>query len=220
LSVKERIEAWLKEVKASGKPIEVVSFYQELPIRVKARLVDFDGKFLQWEAEPKLALAAADSGRLYFYFYDPLHQEKRLLSADVTYHGSSIVETTFPQPSQEPRFNRECLRVRASEKLPVKAYILTDEGRKELKVWDISEEGIGLIGERGSLNPGETVRVELSLPQGQVCLTGEVISAQPHEEGEKFGIKLHVRENEKKLLRSYIMARQREILNKIREVAG
>ena len=220
MSVKERIKEWLVKVKEEGKPIEVITFYQEIPIRVKTKLIDFDDNFLQWEAEPKLCLGVSDCGRLYFYFFDPYYGQKRLLSAEVNYHGSSMVETTFPKPSQEPRLNRESLRVKTSESLPVKAFVIDGEGKKEFKVWDISEEGIGIVGEPGSLNPGEEVRLELRLPQGELCVRGEVVSAQPEEEGERYGIKLLIKENEKKLLRSYVMARQREVLNKIREVAG
>jgi len=202
LKVKERIREWLKKVKEEGKPVEVITFYQEIPIRVKTRLLDFDDNFLQWEAEPKLCLGVSDCKKLYFYFSDPYYGQRRLLSADVNYHGSSMVETTFPLPSQEPKLNRECLRVKTSESLPVRVFVIDREGQKrEFKVWDLSEEGIGIVGKPGSLNPGEEVRLELRLPQGELCVKGEVVSAQPEEEGERYGIRLLIKENETQELR-------------------
>ena len=221
MNVKERIVNWLKELKEKGKPVEVIAFYQELPIRVKSSLVDFDENFVQWTSDPKLCLAAADGSKLFFYFLDPVYRDRRLLEADITYYGDAFIETVFPKLSSDPRFERETLRVTTSETLPVKAFFVMDGGeRLELPVRDVSEEGIGVIGEKGQLKLGQPLKVELLLPKGALCVNGEVESVEPYEDKEKFGIKLFVKENEKKPLRNYVMARQREILSKIREIAG
>jgi len=221
LNVKERIVNWLRELKEKGVPTEVVGFYQELPIRVKSKVLDFDDEFVQWESEPKLCLAAAEGGKLFFNFFDPSYQENRLLGADVTYYGSSFVETTFPLPSSDPRFRRQSVRVITSNSLPVKLFLVGEEGEKrELTVRDVSEGGVGAIGEDGLLKVGQPVKVELVLPDGALCLRGEVASVEPYEDKEKFGIRLFVKEKERKLLRNYVMARQREILSKIREIVG
>lgn len=220
MNVKERIFEWLKKLKSSGEPVEVTGFYQELPIRVKVRLLDFDGKFVQWESEPKLCLAAGDDGKLFFNFLDPFYGERRILGGDVTYYGSSFIETTFPLPASDPRFGRECVRVRTSPELPVKVFVLNDGKEEEFPVIDISEEGVGAVGGKGFMKIGQPVKARLLLPQGNLSFNGEVVSVEPYGDGEKFGIKLLTDQNGKKLLRDYVMTRQREILNKIREIAG
>ncbi|MEO2065583.1 MAG: hypothetical protein ABGX17_03685, partial [Desulfurobacteriaceae bacterium] len=132
MEVKNRILNWLSELKEKGIPVEVIGFYQELPIRVKTKLIDFDENFLQWEYNPKLYLTASDDGKFFFYFNDPLYREKRLLGADVTYYGNSFIETSFPKPFSDPRFGRQVVRVTTSEKLPVKFYLLSESGEKLL----------------------------------------------------------------------------------------
>jgi len=219
LELKNRIFNWLSELKEKGIPVEVIGFYQELPVRVKTKLLDFDENFLQWEYNPKLYLTASDDGKFFFYFNDPLYREKRLLGADVTYYGNSFIETTFPKPFSDPRFGRQVVRVTTSEKLPVKFFLLSESGKRVgLPVRDISEEGVGVIGEKGFLKLGEPIKSEIILPKGALLLEGKVVSSEPMGDKNRFGIKFSIREREKKLLRDYVMARQKEILSKIRDL--
>jgi hypothetical protein len=112
------------------------------------------------------------------------------------------------------------LRVKTSEKLPVKAYLIGEDGsKKELKVRDVCEEGVGILNAEELLSLGEPVKIELVLPEHVLTLTGKVVSIDELPEGQKFGIKLNVRERDRKVLNNYVMARQREILNKIKEIA-
>ncbi len=67
MEVKNRIFNWLSELKEKEAPVEVIGFYQELPIRVKTKLLDFDENFLQWKYNPKLYLTASDDGKFFFY---------------------------------------------------------------------------------------------------------------------------------------------------------
>ncbi len=76
------------------------------------------------------------------------------------------------------------------------------------------------MAQKGTYKVSQLVKVELLLPGGALCLSGEVVSVEPYGDREKVGVRFSVRESDKKPLRNYAMARQREILNKIREVAG
>ena len=219
MEVKNRIFNWLSELKEKEALVEVIGFYQELPIRVKTKLLDFDENFLQWEYNPKLYLTASDDGKFFFYFNDPLYREKRLLGADVTYYGNSFIETTFPKPFSDPRFGRQIVRVTTSEKFPVKFYLLSESGKEiALPVRDISEEGVGVVGEKDLFKVGEPIDLKLVLPRGELSLRGKVVSSESMGDKNRFGIKFSIREREKKLLRDYVMARQKEILSKIRDL--
>ena len=215
LSVVDRIKEWLKELEGKGRPVEVISFFNELPVRCKVRLLEVGDKFVQWESTPKLQLAAEDSGKLYVKFNDPLHGAERILGADVVYQGSSLIETTIPRPQEAAFFRRESLRVRVSDTLPVRASI---EGKNfPVIVRDISEGGVGLIVPKGTLNFGEKLNLNLELPFGSLALKGEVVSVEPYGDGEKVGVKfLKPTQSDRSLINRYVMARQREILNKIR----
>jgi len=222
LEVENRIVEWLKEMKEKGATIEAISFYQELPIRVRTKVLDIDEarKFVQWESDPKLSLALSETGRVYFRFFDPLYKQNRIVGADATYYSDEFIETTYPAPLIAPGLNRQCLRVKTSEKLPVKAYLIGEDGsKKELKVRDVCEEGVGILNAGELLSLGEPVKIELVLPEHVLTLTGKVVSIDELPEGQKFGIKLNVRERDRKVLNNYVMARQREILNKIKEIA-
>ncbi|WP_457681193.1 PilZ domain-containing protein [Thermovibrio sp.] len=220
MEVKDRIASWLEDLKRNSKPVEVVSFYQELPVKVKTELVDFDENFVQWKSELKLVFAVADSGKLYINFYDPFYKESRILGADITYYGNSFIETTFPKPVSEPKFKREVLRVSTSQEKPVNLFLLREGEKIPLTVRDLSEEGIGVLAPKGFFKLREPVKAELLLLGSSFLVEGKVVSHEPFGDKEKFGIKLRVKEKERRLLRKYVMERQREILNKIREIVG
>ena len=107
------------------------------------------------------------------------------------------------------------MRVRVSDTLPVRASI---EGKSfPVIVRDISEGGIGLIVPKGTLSFGEKLNVNLELPFGSLTLKGEVVSVEPYGDNEKVGVKfLKPTQRDRSLVNRYVMARQREILNKIR----
>jgi len=213
LSVIERTKEWLKGLE--GKRVEVISFFNELPVRCKVHVLEVGDDFVQWESTPRLQLALEDSGKLYVKFKDPLYGAERILGADVVYLSSSLVETTIPKPQEVVFFRRESLRVRVSDTLPVRASI---EGKSfPVIVRDISEGGVGLIVPKGTLSFGERLNVNLELPFGSLTLKGEVVSVEPYGDGEKVGVKfLKPTQRDRSLVNRYVMARQREILNKIR----
>jgi len=216
VNLNSRIAEWLKEIKEKGTPVEVTSFFEELPIRVKVKLLDFDDKFLQWESNPKLTLAADYAGKLFFYFNDPNFGTKRLLEAPVTYYGKKMVETAFPTPSADPRFERELLRVTVSEKAPVKGSIIKEE-ELPVRVRDLSEEGVGIIVPKGKLKMGDELEVNLLVNGIPIKGKGKVVRIEPHSEGELAGIKFtSIDRSGKRTLCDYIIRRQREILNQIR----
>ena len=220
MKVKERIKEWLKEVKEKGKEVEVISFFQELPIKTKAKVIDFDDKFVQWEVPLKLCLATQDCGKVYSLFLDKEYNQKRIIEGDAIYCGKEFIETTFPLPSNDPKFKRDSVRITVSPNIPIEAKIIKEDESIPLTVKDVSENGIGIIAPKGSFQYGEKVKLSISTLGKNIEAEGTVVSVEPYEDREKFGIKLKLKEREKEVLRRYISMRQREVLNKIREIAG
>ena len=218
MGIDGRIEEWIREAIEKRKPIELISFFEELPVRVKVKPLSMEKEFIQWEGHPKLKLAVNEFGRIYTPFLDPAYGQRRILAADVTYYSDNLIESTKFKPFEEPRFSRKFPRVTVSEKLPVKLYVVLDGGkRKAYKVRDISENGVGFVSSKGEFPLNKKLKLELELPFGSFQAEGEVRSIEPLEDKEKVGVMfLNLHNRFKNLLHRYVVERQREILGKIR----
>ncbi len=213
---KERIRNWINELLSSGEPAEVVSFLEEVPVRVKSKVLNFDKErgFVEWEICPRLKLALQETKQLYIPFFDPVYNTKRTLVADVIYIGKNLAETTFPNLFDEPRFRRQHLRVRTSKKLPLQIEI---PEKPSLEVRDISEGGVGLFLNKETLKLGDTVEFKITFPNGKSYnVAGEVVHLETGDQpiaGIKFINPSRLFINE---VNKYIMKRQREIMDNIK----
>jgi len=221
LEMKEKILKWLEDLAKGNKKIEITSFLEEIPIKEKVRIESFDDRFIQWESSPKLKLAAGDSGKIYTYFFDPEFKQKRLLEANVTYYSNDFLETTHFNLSNEPRFHREFLRVRVSDTNPVKAFVIGEDGKKrEVKVWDICEMGIGIITKPGTYNFNDEVKLEICLSGKCFTTNGIVVSKEDLGNNEKVGIYFgNISQRERDLVCKYVLDRQKEVMKKIKMLA-
>ena len=216
MSTEKRIEEWIRNLIAEKKPVELISFYEELPVRAKVRPISLEDRFVQWESHPKLKLAVESFGRVYTYFHDPAYNQKRILASDVTYHGNKFIETTMFKPFEEPRFSREFPRVTVSSKLPVKVVL----EKEEYPVRDLSENGVGFLAPKGTFSPGDKLKLEVFLPYGSFSSEAEVRSIEPVEDKEKIGVRfVNLHQRFRNLLHRYVMDRQREVLDTIRMLA-
>lgn len=219
MGVETRVGKWVEELIKDKQPIELVSFFEELPIKVKVKPISLEEKFIHWESHPRLRLAVNEFGRVYTTFLDPEYGKRRILAADVTYHNDSIIETTKFKPYDEPRFNREFPRVTISPKLPVKLYVLDESNPERVyQVKDLSEYGIGFVTPKGAFKLNQKLKTKVELPYGSFQSDAEVKSLEPLENRqEKVGIKfLNLHNRFRNLLHRYVMNRQREILDTIK----
>ncbi|RUM89168.1 MAG: hypothetical protein DSZ25_01050, partial [Thermovibrio sp.] len=133
-----------------------------------------------------------------------------------TYYNDEFVETTLPRLSNDPRLSRRSLRVRVPDS-SIRVVLIGEEKGEEVKPYDISEDGIGIVVPKGYLNYGDKVKLEIELPCGKVNAEGIVVSKDSYESGEKVGIYFkRISQREKDLIYRYIVDRQREILKTIR----
>ncbi|GEM_PF-737029 len=220
---KERIVDWLSKAKEEKEPIEVVSFYNGLPIRVKLGVLDIvdGGKYVHWEFNPKLQLAVEETGKIFSPFYDKLYNTTRILESSVIYYSKNFLETTLPKPSEDGRFRRQSLRITVSEKMPIHVHVYKDDKPIKVLPVDISEGGIGIVVPL-EFNPklNQKVKLDITFPTGMSFnVEGEVVRLEEASKGKRLGLKFS---NPKYRLieevNKYIMARQREIMNKIRMI--
>lgn len=212
-----RILSILKSLKDSGTPVEVMSFYNEVPVKAKLRIVDVDGtgRTIGWSGNEKLSLAVDETKRLYFSVLDPKFGERRVLVADVIYYSKDYIETDFPKFAIEPKLRRSYLRVTTSESLPVR---LTVEDAL-FDVIDISEGGVAVVLPKGLLNPGDIIDAVLLLPEGKLNIRARAVNVSEfgRRDFERVGMEFIGMDGKgSKMVRRYVIERQREIISKIK----
>jgi len=218
-SVVDRIFSIIKDLKDKNEAVKVMSFFNELPVKVKMRIVYVDErkKVIGWEGNSKLKCAIDETKRIYFQVFDPKYGEMRVLSADVIYYGNDYIETTFPRFAIEPKLNRKFLRVTTSDKFPVKMRIKGDFNRV-YDVIDISEGGFAFISSPGSFKLRDMLEIKLMLLDSRISASCQVVSVSPYGKSlERFGVEfLAIDDKGRKLINKYVLKRQKEIISKIK----
>ncbi len=214
-----RIFSIMKKLKDESLPVKVMSFFNELPVKVKMRVIDIDDerRVIGWEGNSKLNYAIDETKRIYFQVFDPKYGEMRVLNADVIYYSNDYIETTFPRFAIEPKLNRKFLRVTTSDKFPVKMRIKGDFNRV-YDVIDISEGGFAFISSPGSFKLRDMLEIKLMLLDSRISASCQVVSVSPYGKSlERFGVEfLAIDDKGRKLINKYVLKRQKEIISKIK----
>jgi len=220
---KDYVLSWLKDKVNKKQHVEVISFYNEVPVHVKLTPTYIEGfKTVGWESNPKLIPAVDQTQAFYIPFVHPLHKEKQILSAGVLYYGKDYIETTFPSLSIDPRFKRNSVRIKVSELKPVIVEVNDGEKTLILRAVDISEGGVGVEAEKGTFSLNEELMLNLKFPDGKEVnnIFGKVVNVEPlmpDRKKEKAGIAfLKIREKDRDIINRYIVQRQKEIINEFK----
>ncbi|SNR64599.1 flagellar brake protein [Desulfurobacterium atlanticum] len=221
--LKDHILKWLKDRIDKKQHVEVISFYNEVPVHVKLVPTSVEGfKTVGWESNPKLIPAVDQTQAFYIPFVHPVHKEREILSAGVLYYGKDYIETTFPSFSIDPRFKRNSVRIKVSDLKPVIVRINDGEKTLTLRALDISEGGVGVEAEKGTFSLNEELMLDLKFPDGKEVnnIFGKVVNVEslmPDKKKEKAGIAfLKIREKDKDVINRYIVQRQKEIINEFK----
>ncbi|WP_456397619.1 hypothetical protein [Desulfurobacterium sp.] len=77
-SLKKIILQWFKEKIDKKEYVEVVSFYDEIPVKVKMNPISIEEfKVIGWEANPKIIPAIDQTQKFYITFFHPEYREKK-----------------------------------------------------------------------------------------------------------------------------------------------
>ncbi len=195
---------------AEKKELEVYAFYEEVPIKVKIRLIeiDYEKEQMAWSFDKKLELALSQSKELYFEY------EGTIYILNVIMYSREEMVTTFPSIAVEPKLKRRYIRVHVSEDKPI--YVEFDN--VSTVAWDISEKGIGLILDNiGDIELGKSYEIKIKIEGKEFLVKGEVVYIKEiGKKSIKVGIKFIKASPvlEDKIFK-YILAKQKEILKKI-----
>jgi hypothetical protein len=218
----------LKSIKV-GELHEIITAWQGVPVRIKQkvrwisvpdRLISFDFSECKFKRAFSNEKVYVKLGELYLEcdIFSNIRDELVLR-----------VNTVSPPP---PVVMREFVRVQPSESKPV--YVSFCAGENcivSAKAVDVSESGVGLMLSKEDVAKlfsmldfaeGEAYRrtfsMVIKLPEeGNISALGELKNILSKDEGIYFrlGFKIELKPADLKKLRSYIMKRQREILDKL-----
>ena len=200
------VVSWLLD----KKEIEVYAFFEEIPIKVKLKLVDvdFDKQQIIWTYDKRLELPLTKSRELYFEYNGTVYTLVAII------HDDKELVTTFPTVSLEPKLKRRHIRVRTTEEHPVK--VIIDD--KVYSAIDISERGVGILTrDIEGLEIGKTYNLLLNIEGEELPAKGEIVYIKEADKGlYRVGIRFEQlpMKVEDKIFK-YIMARQKEVAKKI-----
>ena len=221
----------LKSIKV-GEPYEIITTWQGVPVRIKqkVRWVSVPDRFVSFDFSDCKFRRAFSNEKVYVKLGE-LYLECDIFSNirdELVLH----VDMVSPPP---PVVMREFVRVEPSEIKPVYvSFCAGEDCIVSVKAVDVSESGVGVMLSKedvakllSMLNNSEvepyhkTFSMVIELPEeGSISALGELKNILNKDEGIYFrlGFKIEPKPADLKKLRSYIMKRQREILDKLRSL--
>jgi len=220
------IENYLNKHMRENKPIIVMSFFEEIPVWAKVKILGMYSKtnniFL--EGNSKLLKAYSESKELFFRVQNPERQYH--FKSNVLYASENGIEVTFPVFQPVDKFCRRFLRVKPSSKKPVIVKVFFKDGKGKVKeeiltkAIDISEMGIAIPFPKGKAKEGDLLDLEITLPNGyKLNILGKVVRKLPlNEEEDRLGISfVNIDLKDQDEIAKYVFVRQQEIAQEIRQ---
>ncbi|NPA13482.1 MAG: PilZ domain-containing protein [Aquificae bacterium] len=199
---------WLKKV----KKLEVVAFYEEIPIRGIIELEEIDEKLQQiiWKSNGRLTAPLKETRHLYF------RKDGDIYVLSVIAFDDKEIATSFPMLAVDRKLDRAYIRVKVSEEDPIEIMI---DGIHML-VDDISEAGAGVVVEEDKvveIQPGEEYEILIKIRGEIIKLKGLVVyKINVGKNKVRLGIRFtDIKVKDRDKIAKYVMDRQREIAKKI-----
>ncbi|MCS7171519.1 MAG: hypothetical protein N3D14_05805 [Aquificaceae bacterium] len=218
-----------------GKEYEVITSWKEIPIRVKLtiRWVSPSERFVSFNfRECKFRHVFSEKTPVYIKIGE-LFLVCKVFS---NIRDELVLEVDSPVPAP-PIVMREFIRVEPTEKEPVYvSFCVEDKCIVRAKATDISESGVGVTVLSEDINRFMDILssiatdlhkmhtpfdVEIELPkEGKVQSQGELknIISREGDVYIRLGLRIILKEDQKKKIRQYIMRRQREILEQLKSL--
>lgn len=204
-----------------NKNIEAYTFFQEVPVKVKAEVLDIDEirKQIELKVNEKFVFAVADEKEVYFNF------KNEVLVSSAVYWDKDIVVIFFPKIALEPKTKRKTVRVKVSSKNPIKMKLFFDENDSVcIFLNDISEDGIGFMVSHDieqKLHIGKKYKAKLFL-NGEYDISIEIrYLYKLKDDIYKVGAKIvEAPRNLPDKIAKYVAERQKEIIKLINEIKG
>jgi len=221
----------LKSIKV-GEPYEIITTWQGVPVRIKqkVRWVSVPDRFVSFDFSDCKFRRAFSKEKVYVKLGE-LYLECDIFS-NIRDELVLYVNTVSPPP---PVVMREFVRVEPSESKPVYvSFCAGEDCMVSAKAVDVSESGVGVMLSKedvaklfSMLDSAEgeayhkTFSMVIELPEeGSISAIGELKNILSKDEDiyVRLGFKIELKPADLRKIRSYIMKRQREILDKLRSL--
>ena len=205
------IEFFENQFSQGKKNIEIITFYKEVPIICRSRIIEIEEGTLNvstcelnaFNIEDEVYIRHVNLPRTVAGVIRDIDQRHEVMEIDL------IGFVDLPQE------RRGYVRVAPEEPIPVKV----KKGNWSAKgsITDISVGGMGIfIRDIDSLKEGETVEVSFKLPKGEIETEATLRHIEEYEDAFKIGIHYELDFRKEEMVSDYVMERQFEILRELK----
>jgi len=209
---------FFKKLVSDGKiEAELLTYYQEMPISCKSKIISLDDQELKIKAEK--ACIASETGEIYFK-HENLPKVVRL---KIKEREADIFKCEIIGFSELPQERRKFLRVVPKDPIPIK--IKKGDFETIGTIADISVGGVGIhVRNIGNLKVNDKVEIRFNLPQGTINTSAQiryiVLSKSMFKEGieaYRIGLQYWLSFKEEEKVSDFVMKRQLEILAELKD---
>lgn len=206
------IEFFEKQFSNRKRSIEIITFYKEVPIICRSRILDIE--------EGTLTVSLCDlkvfniDDEVYIKHIN-LPRTVAVVIRDID-NRNEVMEVELIGFVDLPQERRDYVRVAPKE--PIKAVIEKGNLRIVGSITDISVGGVGVYTrDIDNIGGGDVVSVSFKLPKGEVKTEATVRHVEEYEDAYRIGISYELDLKKEDIVSDYVMERQFEILRELKE---
>jgi len=218
LSAEERAIASLEMIREKKAKITVLNTYQGVPIQYKASVVHTTENSVFLKVHPIQEAAAKDQGGIYILGIAPLEHDLFAQVKAVRYKGHVLLQLQEFNVLKESLYQRQTVRVQP--KISTLLQVQYDKLNYKVHLFDISLGGLAVItSKKLAIAHFSSLKIKISdsLFGKEVIFNATLVHASRFEESEKYHFKLNLTTSQETLLSRYIIKRQNEIIQNLKQ---
>lgn len=207
----QQILSDLRLIMEAGHLLELLTVYKGVPFICKARINAIEGDNVQVQAlDPAMVcmLNAKQVRLLGSDYFEP--SVAQISSFDILTGIADLTDLTFLGTKLGER-----MIVRVEPKSPLEVIIQTGGQKTAGQLADLSINGVGMrVGHAAynpTLKPGTTIQVRMQLPNGDISLSGTLLSAVKMDEFYRLSMRFTQNGPKKTVVFKYLVDRRSEI---------
>lgn len=213
--VDEQIKSEIRRITESGEAVELLNFYQGLPVTCPATFVEVQEDQVTLKTQPRRSVCLALEDQTWILTGPPLEAiHAQIASFDILNNIVRLTHLTLADSRLGKRMN-----ARVTPRQPIEVVIQGSRGTLVEHLADISMTGIGLFLsdplKRTLFSPNEAVFAIMRLPSGIVQIRGQIQAVTQTGGLNRLSIAFTEGGLAANLVSQYISDRRDEILNEI-----
>jgi hypothetical protein len=218
LSAEERAIESLEVIREKKAKITVLNTYQGVPIQYKASVVHTTEGSVFLKVHPIQEAAAKDQGGIYILGIAPLEYDLFAQVKAVRYKGHVLLQLQGFNILKESLYQRQSVRVQP--KINTSITLSYDKLNYKVQLFDISLGGLAIVtSKKIAIANFSSLKIKISdsLFGKEVTFNATLVHASRFESNEKYHFKLNLTASQETLLSRYIIKRQNEIIQNLKQ---